>query len=104
MVCFDKFKQPCKKLDRTIDIPYNLDDLNTFGQIEEEILSCDLSKKWGQIEISLICYQKTTNAKADHFNLKSNSAINAFVIECKKIKSIQLCVYSANQTKRKQIL
>ncbi len=81
-----------------------MDDLNTFGQIEEEILSCDLSKKWGQIEISLICYQKTTNAKADHFNLKSNSAINAFVTECKKIKSIQLCVYSANQTKRKQIV
>jgi len=46
LVCFDKFKQPCKKLDRTIDITYNLDDLNTFGQIEEEILSRNLSKEW----------------------------------------------------------
>jgi len=81
-----------------------LDDLNTFGQIEEEILSCDLPKEWEQIEIGLICYQKTTNAKADHFNLKSNSAINAFITECKKKKSIKLCVYSANQTKRKQIV
>ncbi len=63
-----------------------MDDLNTFGQIEEKILSRDLPKEWGQIEIGLICYQKTTNAKADHFNLKSNSAINAFVTECKKKK------------------
>ena len=104
MVCFDKFKQPRKKLDGAIDIPYNLDDLNTFGQIEEEILSRNLPKEWEKIEIGLICYQKTSSPKADHFDLKSSGAIEAFVAECKKRKSIQLCVYSAKQTKRKQIV
>ena len=78
--------------------------LSTFGQIEEEILSRNLPKEWEKIEIGLIYYQKTSGAKADHVDLKSNGAIDAFVEECKKRKSIQLCVYSAKQAKRKQIV
>ncbi len=104
LVCYDKFKQPRKKLDGAIDIPYDFENLSTFGQIEEEILSRDLPKEWEKIEIGLICYQKTSSAKADHFDLKSSDAIMAFVAECKKRKNIQLCVYSAKQIKRKQII
>ena len=104
LVCYDKFKQPRKKLDGAIDIPYDFENLSTFGQIKEEILSRDLLKEWEKIEIGLICYQKTSSAKADHFDLKSSDAIMAFVAECKKRKNIQLCVYSAKQIKRKQII
>ena len=77
-----------------------MDDLNTFNQIEEEILSRKLPEEWGGIELGLICYQKSSSAKADHFDLKSNGAIAAFVAECKKKRCIQLCVYSAKRTKR----
>jgi hypothetical protein len=104
LVCFDKFKQPRKKLDGAIDIPYCLDDLSTFGQIEEEILTRKLPTEWGKIDLGFICYQKSTSTKADHYDLKSNGGIAAFVAECKKKKNIQLCVYSAKQTKRKQIV
>jgi len=69
--------------------------LETFGQIEEEILSHNLSTEWIKIEISLICYQKVSNAKANQFNLKSNGAVVAFVAEYKRKKNIQLCVYFA---------
>ena len=59
----------------------------------------------GEIKIGLICYQKSSNAKADHFNLKSSDAIMAFIEECKRKKNIQLCVsYSVKQDKRKQIV
>ena len=92
MVCYDKFKQPRKKLDGAIDIPYDFENLSTFGQIEEEILSRDLPKEWEKIEIGLICYQKTSSAKADHFDLKSSDAIMAFVAKCKK-KRIYNYVY-----------
>ncbi|CAB4436664.1 unnamed protein product [Rhizophagus irregularis] len=73
LICFDKFKQPHKKLDGAIDIPFNLDNLTTYGQIEEEILSRthNFPTEWGKIEIGLICYQKSSNVKGDHFNLKS---------------------------------
>jgi hypothetical protein len=83
-----------------------LDDLNKFGQIEEEILSrtSNLPIEWRKIEIGIICYQKSSSTKADHFDLKSNGAIAAFIAECKKKKNIQLCVYSAKQTKRRQIV
>lgn len=104
LVCFDRFKQPRKKLDGAIDIPYNLDNLATFGQIEEEILSRSLPKEWGKIEIGIICYQKSSSSKADHFNLKSNDAIVAFVAECKKNKRVQLCVYAVNQEKNKEVI
>ena len=81
-----------------------MNNLTTFGQIEEEILSRNLPAGWGKIEIGLICYQKASNIKADHFNLKSSDAIMAFVEECRKKKNIQLCVYSAKQDKGKQIV
>ncbi|PKB95973.1 hypothetical protein RhiirA5_435700 [Rhizophagus irregularis] len=55
------------------------------------------------IETSCPISDKSTSSKADHFDLKSNGAITAFVAECKKRKNIQLCVYSTKQTKRKQI-
>ena len=104
LICYDKFKQPHKKLDGAIDIPYDLNNLETFGQIEEEILSHNLLTEWGKIEIGLICYQKVSNAKADQFNLKSNGAVVAFVAECKRKKNIQLCVYSAKQNTRKKMV
>jgi hypothetical protein len=104
LVCFDKFKQPRKKLDGAIDIPYCLDDLTIFGHIEEEILSRSLPTEWGKIEIGLVCYQKSSSPKADHFDLRGSGAIAAFVAECKKKKNIQLCVYSAKQIKRKQFI
>ncbi|GES89437.1 hypothetical protein GLOIN_2v1787544 [Rhizophagus clarus] len=103
LVCFDKLKQPRKKLDGAIDIPYNLNNLATFGQIEEEILSRSLPKEWRKIELGLICYQKSSNSKADHFNLKSSDAIVAFVAECRKNKKVQLCVYSAKQKKNEVV-
>src|ERR1043166_3349900 len=84
LICYDKFKQPHKKLDGAIDIPYDLNNLATFGQIEEEILSHNLPKKWGKIKLGLICYQKSSSSKADHFILKSNDDIAAFVMKCKK--------------------
>jgi hypothetical protein len=92
LVCFDKFKQPRKKLDGAIDIPYCLDDLSTFGQIEEEILTRKLPTEWGKIDLGFICYQKSTSTKADHYDLKSNGGIAAFVAECKK-KRISNYVY-----------
>jgi hypothetical protein len=104
LVCFDKLKQPRKKLDGAIDIPYDLNNLTTFGQIEEEILSHNLSKEWGKIKLGLICYQKSSNPKADHFNLKLNDSIEAFIAEWRKNKKIQLCVYSERQHKRKEII
>ena len=78
--------------------------MNNFGQIEEEILSRTLPVEWGKIEIGHICYQKSTNAKADHFDLKSSDAITAFIIECEKYKNVQLCVYATKQIKRKQLI
>ncbi|RIA83362.1 hypothetical protein C1645_833949 [Glomus cerebriforme] len=73
-------------------------------QIEKEILSRTLPTEWGKIELGLICYQKLSGTKADHFDLKLSGAIMAFVMDCQKRKNIQLCVYSAKQTKRKQIV
>ena len=81
-----------------------MDNLSTFGNIEEEILSRTLPKEWGKIELGLICYQKSFTAKADHFDLKSSGAIAAFVAECRRRKNIQLCVYSAKQAKRKELV
>ena len=81
-----------------------MDELNTFGQIEEEILSRKLPTEWGKIDLGFICYQKSTSTKADHYDLKSDGAIAAFVTECKKKKNTQLCVYSTKHNKRKQIV
>lgn len=94
MVCFDKFKQPRKKLDGAIDILYCLDDLTTFGHIEEEILSRSLPTEWGDIEIGLICYQKSSSLKADHYDLRGSGAVAAFVSECKKKKKYTaMCIF-----------
>ena len=76
-----------------------MDILNTFGQIEEEILSRNLPTEWGQIELGLICYQKALNTKADHFNLKSSDAIMAFVEECKKKRIYNYVYILPNQIK-----
>lgn len=76
----------------------------TFGQIEEEILSRNFPKEWGKIELGFICYQKSSNPKADHFNLKSSDSIVAFVAEWRKNKKIQLCVYSEKKHKGKEIV
>jgi hypothetical protein len=71
------------------------------GASAEPWLGPDLAetKEWRKIELGLICYQKSSNSKADHFNLKSSDAIVAFVAECKKNKKVQLCVYSAKREK-----
>lgn len=71
-----------------------LDEIVNFGQVEEEILTKKFPKEWGKIEIGLICYQTSSTSNADHFNLKLDNAIMAFVAECKKKNSVQLCVYS----------
>ncbi|CAG8807417.1 45709_t:CDS:1, partial [Gigaspora margarita] len=55
----------------------------TFGNIEEEILSHNLPKQWEKIEIDHICYQTSSASKADHYNLKSDAAIVAFVAKIK---------------------
>lgn len=104
LVCFDKLKQPRKKLDGAIDIPYDLNNLTTFGQIEEGILSRNLPKEWEKIELGLICYQKSSNPKADHFNLKLSDSIVAFIAEWRKNKKTQLCVYSERKHKGKEIV
>ena len=60
--------------------------------------------EWKEIELGLIYYQKSSSTKVDHFDLKSNGVIVAFVAECKRKKNIQLCIYFAKQTKRKQMV
>lgn len=104
LVCFDQFKQPRRKLDGAVDIPYDLNNLSTFGQVEEEILSQNLPTEWGKIELGLIYYRKTSTAKADHYDLKSKGAIMAFISECKRKRNVQLCIYFTNQSKRKEIV
>jgi len=46
----------------------------------------------GKIKIGLICYQTSSISKADHFDLKLENAVKAFVSECKK-KIAFNCVY-----------
>ena len=74
-------------------IPVVLDNILNFGNIEEEILSRKLPESWGSIEIGLICYQISSIAKADQYDLKASGSIEAFVAEAKKNKKLQLCVY-----------
>jgi hypothetical protein len=101
LVCFNQFRRPHKKLDGALPIPLHLDKIINFGQIEEEILSKRLPKEWGKIEIGLICYRTSTTSKADHFDLKLDNAIMAFITECKKKNSVQLCVYSEKKDKQR---
>ncbi|CAG8444744.1 2800_t:CDS:2 [Dentiscutata heterogama] len=59
----------------------------------EEILSCTLPEQWEKIKLDRICYQISNTSKADHYDLKADSAIAAFIAEIKYRKSIQLCIY-----------
>ncbi|RIB29726.1 hypothetical protein C2G38_2154501 [Gigaspora rosea] len=72
LVCYDRFEKPHKKLDGALAILYNLDNIKSFRNIEEEILSCTLPEQWGKIEIGHICYQISNTMKADHYNLKTD--------------------------------
>ncbi|RIB24104.1 hypothetical protein C2G38_2139398 [Gigaspora rosea] len=81
LVCYNKFEKPNKKLDGALAIPFNPENIKTFGNIEEEILSCNLPKQWEKIEIGCICHQTSSTSKADHYDLKSDGAIVAFVAE-----------------------
>ncbi|RIB18670.1 hypothetical protein C2G38_2141998 [Gigaspora rosea] len=56
LVCNNKFEKPNKKLDGALAIPFNPKNIKIFGNIEEKILSCNLPKQWGKIEIGRICY------------------------------------------------
>jgi len=95
-VCYNKFEKPHKKLDGALAIPFNPENIKTFGNIEEEILSRTLPKQWGKIELGRICYQISSTSKADHYDLKSDGAIMAFVAEIKR-KKIYNYVFIKNQ-------
>src|SRR5947209_349790 len=71
LVCFNQFQKPRKKLDGAISLSFNLDEIQTFGQIDEEILSKEFPKTWGKIEIGSYSYQLSRGVGADHFSLKS---------------------------------
>jgi len=104
LVCFNQFQKPRKKLDGAISLSFNLDEVTSFGQIEEEILSKEFSKTWEKIEIGFYSYQLSRGIGADQFNLKSKKSVFAFVGEAKCKKGIQLCVYQEKIIKRKTIV
>ncbi|CAG8691671.1 6728_t:CDS:2, partial [Dentiscutata heterogama] len=79
-ICYDQFEKPYRKLDGALAIPYDLNNIKNFGNIEEEILS-----------------------RADHYDLKANRAITAFVARIKYKKNIQLCVYHKSNKANKRI-
>ena len=87
-------------MDSALAIPYDIDNIKDFGSIEEEILSRTLPKQWGKIELGYICYQLSNTSKADHYDLKADGAIVAFINEIKFKKNIQLCVYQDNESYR----
>ncbi|CAG8534624.1 6440_t:CDS:2, partial [Dentiscutata heterogama] len=86
-------------IDGALAIPFNPDNIKTFGNIEEKILSRTRPKQWGKIELGRICYQISSTSKADHYDLKSDVAIMAFVAEIKCKKNLQLCVYQEPKNK-----
>ena len=61
-------------MDGALKIPFVLDNILNFGNIEEEILSRKLPESWGSIEIGLICYQISSIAKADQYDLKASGS------------------------------
>uniref|UniRef100_U9UHP8 Uncharacterized protein n=1 Tax=Rhizophagus irregularis (strain DAOM 181602 / DAOM 197198 / MUCL 43194) TaxID=747089 RepID=U9UHP8_RHIID len=94
--CFDLTVDSTALESTVLSTPSSLpNDIQFMSKISkpdlQEILSRNLPKEWGKIELGLICYQKSSNPKADHFNLKSNDSIVAFVAEWRKNKKIQLC-------------
>ncbi|CAG8698495.1 6400_t:CDS:2, partial [Dentiscutata heterogama] len=58
------------------------------------------TKQWGKIELGRICYQVLSTSKADHYDLKADGAIAAFLAGIKNRKNIQLCVYQDNNKSR----
>ncbi|CAG8773881.1 1393_t:CDS:2, partial [Dentiscutata heterogama] len=100
LVCYDRFEKPHKKLDSVLAIPYDIDNIKDFGSIEKEILLCTLPKQWGKIELGHICYQLSNTSKANHYDLKADGAIVAFINEIKFKKNIQLCVYQDTESYR----
>ncbi|CAG8816313.1 31007_t:CDS:2 [Gigaspora margarita] len=76
---------------------FELSDLSevtaTDSEINKEILSRTLPEQWGKIELGRICYQVSNTSKADHYDLKSDGAVTAFIAGIKCKKNIQLCVY-----------
>ncbi|RIB09370.1 hypothetical protein C2G38_2044387 [Gigaspora rosea] len=94
LVCYDRFEKPHKKLDGALAIPYNLDNIKNFGNIEKEILSHRLPKQWGKIELGRICYQISNTLKADE-------AVVAFITEMKNKKNVQLCIYQESNESNK---
>ncbi|CAG8497173.1 4875_t:CDS:2, partial [Cetraspora pellucida] len=99
-ICYDRFEKPHKKLDGALAILYDLNNIKNFRDIEEEILSRTLPKQWRKIKLGCICYQVSNTTKADHYDLKSDEAISAFISEVKYKKSLQLCVYQENEFTR----
>ena len=67
-------------------------------------MSKNLPKEWGKIEVGLISYRTSTTSQADHFDLKLNNAVMAFVAECKRKNNVQLCVYSEKKVKQNEVL
>src|ERR1043165_2696370 len=61
-------------------------------------------KEWRKIEVGLISYRTLTTSQADHFDLKLNNAVIAFVAKCKKKNNVQLCVYSEKKVKQNKVL
>lgn len=102
LLCFSQFKQPRKKLDGALSIPLHLDEITSFGNIEEEILSRPRPKQWGKIEMGVICYQLSSANKADHFELNSSDTVVAFISAIKNKKNVQLCVYQEKNTVQKK--
>ncbi|CAG8796718.1 1788_t:CDS:1, partial [Gigaspora margarita] len=92
-------EKPHKKLDGALAIPFNSVNIMTFGNIKEEILSCTLPKQWETIEHGHICYQISNTSTANHYNLKSDGAVKAFVAKIKHKKNLQLCVYQEPKNK-----
>ncbi|CAG8501653.1 6758_t:CDS:2 [Cetraspora pellucida] len=84
-------------------IPYDLNNIKNFGNIEEEILSHVFPEQWGKIELGHICYKISNTSKADHYDLKADGAITAFVAGIKCKKNIQLCVYRESNKANKRI-
>ncbi|KAF0525607.1 hypothetical protein F8M41_014426 [Gigaspora margarita] len=60
---------------------------------------CTLPKQWGKIELGHICYQISNTSTANHYDLKSDGAVKAFVAEIKHKKNLQLCVYQEPKNK-----
>ncbi|RIB03298.1 hypothetical protein C2G38_2225517 [Gigaspora rosea] len=64
----------------------NVKELNTIF-----ITLVCYDRQWGKIELGRICYQVSSTSKADHYDLKADGAITAYLAGLKNRKNIQLC-------------